>query len=88
MRDGDCGRIEEGFYTVTVDDNKDVVTLTNEAGAPIVTGRLQTKYSAALRDGENHVDVARRLISRRYMAEKKGGDFWRPLHYPGGPRVA
>ncbi len=74
---GDMGTIEEGFYII---DGGEVI-LTDPKGAPLASGRIGVGYVAKL-GNENHVDVARRLIWRRYRATKGGADFNRPLRYP------
>jgi hypothetical protein len=71
------GAIEVGFYVV-----KDgALTLTNEHGAPIPSGRLNIGYTTKLDEAEDNEAVAKRLIWRRYRAMKGNSDFNRPLEY-------
>jgi hypothetical protein len=72
------GAIEVGFYVVKDGE----LTLTNEHGAPIPSGRLNIGYVTKLAEGEDHDAVAKRLIWRRYRAMKGNSDFNRPLSYP------
>ncbi len=72
------GTIEPGHYTVAAD----VVTLTNQDGEPIKAGRMQLDYSSKVGDNETEIQVAQRLIWRRYRAMKGGTNFNRPLNYP------
>jgi hypothetical protein len=76
--DGDAGRVEYGHYTV----DGDTVTLTNQEGVPIVSGRMQIGYSAKIGGEESQAQVANRLLWRQYRARKSGSDFNRPLIYP------
>jgi hypothetical protein len=74
----DPGTVEPGYYTVA----DGVVTLTDQEGVPITAGRMQLDYTAKLGDNETAIQVAQRLIWRRYRATRGGTDFNRPLQYP------
>jgi hypothetical protein len=78
MRDGDTGKIEEGCYTL----EGDTVTLTDQEGKPLVSGRLQTGYAGKIGPGETPEHAASRLLWRKYRATKGGSDFNRPLVFP------
>jgi hypothetical protein len=71
------GAIEEGFYTI----HNDGVTLTDESGTPLASGRLALGYSGKVAKGQNHEAVAKQLIWRRFRARKDTSDFNRPLDY-------
>jgi hypothetical protein len=74
----DPGSIAPGHYTVA----DGVVTLTDQAGMPIASGRMQLGYSSKVGDEETADQVARRLLWRHHRATKGGTDFNRPLSYP------
>jgi hypothetical protein len=74
----DPGTIEPGYYTVA----DGVVTLTDHEGKPITAGRMQLDYTSNVGDKETEMQVAQRLIWRRYRATKGGTNFNRPLNYP------
>ncbi len=76
--DGDAGRIEVGHYVV----DGETVTLTDQNGTPIKSGRIQLGFTAKTGVEEDHAQVARRLLWRRYRATKSGSDFNRRLDYP------
>jgi hypothetical protein len=78
--DGDAGRIEVGHYVVDVDG--DTVTLTDQAGVPIKSGRMQIGYTAKVGAEEGPRQAANRLLWRHYRGTKSGSDFNRPLRYP------
>lgn len=79
LNEDDQGVVECGHYTV--DDG--LVSLTDETGMPIASGRLQIGYTAKVGEGETAKQVAQRLLWRFYRTKKSGGDFWRPL--PSAP---
>lgn len=72
------GAIAPGHYTV----DGDLVTLTDQAGAPIASGRMQLGYSSKVSDEETAEQVARRLLWRHHRATKSGSDFNRQITYP------
>jgi hypothetical protein len=71
----DPGRVEPGFYTVA--DGS--VTLTNQEGKPITSGRVEVGYCAKIAGDETPERAASRLLWRHYRATKSGSDFNRPL---------
>jgi hypothetical protein len=75
--DGDAGRIEVGHYVV----DGGTVTLTDQKGVPIKSGRMQLGFTAKLGAEETSQQVANRLLWRHYRATKSGSDFNRPLVY-------
>ncbi len=83
MDENDPGAVEWGFYTI----KGDTVTLTDEGGQPLVSGRMQLKYERTIREPLSAEQVARQLIMGRYKAGKKGTNFNRPIVFRGG-RVA
>jgi hypothetical protein len=72
------GAIAPGHYVVA----DDVVTLTDQAGVPIASGRMQLGYSSKLGDEETADQVAKRLLWRHHRATKSGSDFNRRITYP------
>jgi hypothetical protein len=74
----DPGWIAPGHYIVA----DGVVTLTDQAGVPIASGRMQLGYSSKVGDEEVSDQVAKRLLWRHHRTTKSGSDFNRPLTYP------
>jgi hypothetical protein len=78
MNDSDPGRAERGWFVL----EHDTVTLTDQDGEPLKSGRLQNQYSRKLREGERPDVVAQRLLYDKWQASRAGNDFNRAIHYP------
>ena len=72
------GAIAPGQYVV----DGDMVTLTDQTGVPIASGRMQLGYSSKVGDEETTEQVARRLLWRHHRATKSGSYFNRRIDYP------